>query len=192
MEIFGRQDYASTGLMYTIVYEQQKRISVEIGARLETMRGVRNEFVAVWSPLSEALDKFKIKLMLACHDIDPTCLGFLPPAVRQVCFQHVVFVTLVGELKARRAVFGQEGICASGDVVFRHVHVGALVAAVPRVPLDGAYRAVQMHLQDTGVPQRVVDSLADKTGIAGHKLAVPRNRLAARQVRYGHAVVQYR
>ena len=130
--------------------------------------------------------------MLALDYIDPAHLRLLPPAVRQVRFEHVVLVALIRKLEARRAVLGQEVVGACCGVFFRHEHVGALVALVLCMPTDGSDGAVEVHLQDAGVPQRVVDGIAGNAGVARDQVAVPRGQLglASRQHREGQAVVE--
>ena len=141
-------------------------------------------------PCREALDQFKISFMLACDYVHPALLGLLPPAIRQVGLQHVVLIALVGKLQTWWAMLGQKGICACGGILVRHVHVGALVAFVLRVPPDRADGTVEVHLQYAGMPQRVIDGLPGDPGIACHELAVPLGCLTSRHDGEGHAVVK--
>jgi hypothetical protein len=94
--------------------------------------------------------------------------------------QHVILVTMVRELEARRAVFYKEAVCSSGRVFCRHGHMGPLVALVLGVSLDRADCAVQMYLEDAGVPQRVINGGPGDARILRNERCVPFRRLAPR------------
>jgi hypothetical protein len=95
-----------------------------------------------------------------------------------VVIQHVVFVAMVRELEAQRAVFCQEGVCARGSILCRHGNMGPLVALVLGVSLDRAYGTVQVHLEDASVPQRVINGGPGYARILRNESRVPFRRLA--------------
>jgi hypothetical protein len=87
---------------------------------------------------------------------------------------------MVRELEARRAVLCQEAVCAKGSIFGRHGNMGPLVALILGMSLDRAYGAVQVQLEDTGMPQRVVNGSPGYARILRNESCVPLRRLAPR------------
>jgi hypothetical protein len=107
-----------------------------------------------------------------------------------VCIQKVVVVPVEWELQPEWAGLLEELICSLCSFPFGHFDMGPLVSLVQCMPPYGSNRAVQMCLQQSGVPERVHDRFLRNSRVPGDQLLIPIHCFPPGYNRYGLAKVE--